>query len=293
MGHLACGMRFHQGHLVLRKQVARAVKHWLVRDGSTFIVQTDDALHGDLNAWLPLFHGGLDGTVSEGDVRALARSSQTFGRNIATVFDRWRSERDGSYRDWFVQECAGHGRMLREAYQRHEAHIHWLRHRFDRRIGSGNALADIALIVVDEIHGRERGDLQDARRRADEFFSSAIFTDLPNVRIASALWAGLAHRLVHGNWPNPGPSISHDVDFVSSYLPYCDLLFIENACEEILTNPPASANVPEHSKIYCSRTRDRFIGALEQIEASAPADVIGASAEVYGTDDAELPAFFS
>ena len=93
----------------------------------------------------------------------------------------------------------------------------------------------------------------------------------------------------------PDPSFSRDVDFVSAYLPYCDVMFIEKTCADILTSNPAKPQVPESARVFSRRSGNAFIAFLRDLEASVSAEQRALVQEVYGADwdRPDLEIFFS
>lgn len=291
LGHLTCGAKFVSSRCILERQVLAALTEWL-RGNSSFVFSREisEAIPAKINVWLPLIYGALDSMVSPEELRALGASKASFKNNFDMVVNRWRQETSNSFIDWFEQEVAARGRLMVNAYREHEPAINVLR----CRIGLGrfnypqSPLASLMMRILECLE--DSGEVSENRiSKAETFFASEGFRQIPIVRIESALCAGLAHRLVHGGSKNWDASFSNDMDFVSAYLPYCDAMFIENTCADILTSNPARPLVPECDRVFSMRSKDRFLKYLNQLEASVSSEHRARVRDIYG-DDWDKPA---
>ena len=93
--------------------------------------------------------------------------------------------------------------------------------------------------------------MRTAFRKRVNFFHSSIFSQIPVVSIGATMWAGLAHRFHNGqkDWK---PSIANDITAISTYLPFCDAMFLENECANLLTTNPVKGRIGY-------KTRDFFV----------------------------------
>ena len=94
----------------------------------------------------------------------------------------------------------------------------------------------------------------------------------------------MAHKLVHGGQNEAETSFANDALFLSAYLPYCDAMFIDNACAEMLKKEPVHQKVPESDRVYSMQTKDEFLSFLKGIESVASPYHLAKISEVHGDD---------
>lgn len=283
--HLSYGTAFHDPKTVRDRQMLAALKVWIQGSGS-FTAGCDpvEAIKGKINVWLPTLYSGADSRLQPDEVADLEWVKTEIARSFEGVENRWRKEGTKRYRDWFEEEIAGHASVLLNAYRQHEPQIKTLQARIGtKRFGyprdpDANLMMRILEILEDAGWAREEGML-----KVKEFLASPVLRQIPIVRIGSALWAGLAHNVARGGWTKKGkyPS-AYDVQFISAYLPYCDAMFTDNACAEVLKVKPASQFVPENAKVYSMKTKDGFLKFLDSIESTASPGHRAKVCEVYG-----------
>ena len=99
--------------------------------------------------------------------------------------------------------------------------------------------------------------------------------EVPILKISSVMYAGLARNAGLGTKEPPKSMV--DVNFISSYLPYCDALFIDIKSAllliELPTDTPANMRLDEYkAKIFTKQNRGDFLLYLDQLVADIPAD---------------------
>lgn len=249
--HLSFGTKFLPHSVIRQSQVLRALDAWLSNGkGSPTTVDQSEAISGAVNAWLAHIYPSLDGKLLAEEVKVISETKTNLKSGLGSVIARWRSEAGKGFKDWFGEEVAGNARSLHSV----------LRQR----------LQDVGY----------SGDQAEAK--AVEFLQTSHFADCPTVRIGAALWAGLAHRLTKGGGREWSESFGNDVAFLSAYLPYCDAMFVENTCADLLRTNPVKAVVPESSRIFSMKSKDEFLSFLEQIENDAAPAHLCRVREVYG-----------
>lgn len=80
-----------------------------------------------------------------------------------------------------------------------------------------------------------------------------------------------------------------DIDVVSTLLPYCDAIFVDNKCRSMLSNIPKTHKPPHECLVFSSKTSREFLRYLCEIRASATPDHLKLLHEVYGPTVMQLP----
>jgi hypothetical protein len=116
------------------------------------------------------------------------------------------------------------------------------------------------------------------------FLNSDIFRDTPFNRISTRLFAMIAYRAANGQKRPPGRGIGNDIDVVSSLMPYCDAMFIDNECRGLLSNVPKKYALGYTTRIFSRGNGDEFLDYIKSIEAAADPTILREVRAVYGDD---------
>ena len=116
------------------------------------------------------------------------------------------------------------------------------------------------------------------------FLSSDSFRDTPVNRISARLFASIAHRAANGQRKPPNRGMANDIGIVSSLMPYCDAMFIDNECRAMLENIPNKHALAFPARVFSLRDGDAFLAYLSDIEEAADKQVLQDVREVYGDD---------
>jgi hypothetical protein len=298
--HLSYGTKFIRYETIRELQVLSALKNWI--KGSKTVNHTgnpSEAINGKINVWLPRFYPSDDSKLQLEELAVLNERKADGDRNFEVVVKRWQSEKKNEFKDWFQQEVAGNSNVLLNEFRQYESHIKAMQSRLGgQRINYARLPAANLMMRILEALEANGWPGEGGMMKAKEFFASKEFRQVPIIRIGSALWAGTA-KAVHTQWAQKVAKAStsvlewyqekkfpsaNDVNFISAYLPYCDAMFIDNKCAEILKGKPANEKVSEGAKIYSLDTKEEFLKYLGQIETDAPPGHHAKVCEIYGEE---------
>ncbi len=104
------------------------------------------------------------------------------------------------------------------------------------------------------------------------------------------MFAGLANLARNGK-KNP-PKSTVDSQFISSYLPYCDAIFVDKESFVLLTklpkNTPKNLRLSEFSaKIFALNNKNDFLDYLDNIVKNIPSKQIEILKDISGNNYAE------
>lgn len=116
------------------------------------------------------------------------------------------------------------------------------------------------------------------------FLDSDVFRDVPANRISTLMFAAIAHRAANGQKKPPNRGMANDIGVVSTLLPYCDAMFIDNECLSLLENIPKRYAIDYPARLFSPRSGDAFLDYLKNIEATADPQILEDVREVYGDD---------
>jgi hypothetical protein len=103
---------------------------------------------------------------------------------------------------------------------------------------------------------QEIGQQQGTAKLA-EFLMQGAINEVPFNRIAAAMYASLAAKAAAGQKEIPNQGTATDIDIVSTLLPYCDAMFVDNKCRALLRDIPRDYALP-----YAKYSRQTLVRIL-------------------------------
>jgi hypothetical protein len=97
------------------------------------------------------------------------------------------------------------------------------------------------------------------------------------------MYASLAAKAAAGQKEIPNQGTATDIK-VSTLLPYCDAMFVDNKCRALLQDIPRDYALPYACKVFSLNTGADFIQYLTEIRDSVTPDHLKLIEEVYGPD---------
>ena len=293
--HLSGGKTLYSGLMIQDIQINEHFKNWLQNKKTIFNFDPQNICNEDLNEWTI----GLGLTVNipplPGEIEKLISYNDLTKEQIKNIWTRWQTEKYFKFLDRIKEETLGLWKgMLEELkiFAEREAEL-------ERKALSGEKY-DIK--IEDIFPPSTLRTLESLRRIAislgvpeDKILETIgrYFNDpdslleIPRIHISSMMFAGLA-RLAQLGKKNP-PKAFTDVSFISSYLPYCDALFIDIESRTILNDTPKEtpSNLrPDKypAKIFSLRQKEEFLYYLDQLIKDIPSDQMEIIKDIKGDD---------
>jgi hypothetical protein len=113
------------------------------------------------------------------------------------------------------------------------------------------------------------------------FFTENRMSEAPFNKIASAMYASIALKAAGGQKEPPNQGTFTDVGLISTLLPYCDAMFMDNKCRAILEDIPRHHRVNGTRKVY-SLNRRRLSDLSSLMKAAATPEHLSLLGQVYG-----------
>lgn len=117
-----------------------------------------------------------------------------------------------------------------------------------------------------------------------QFLNSGAIDEAPFCIIGAAMYASLAKKATSGQKKVPNQGTATDVNIVSTLLPYCDAMFMDNGCRALLQDIPKDYALPHSCKVFSPNTGADFIRYLTDIRDSVSPEHLALIEEVYGPD---------
>jgi len=103
------------------------------------------------------------------------------------------------------------------------------------------------------------------------------------------MWASLARKAASGQKTVPNQGTVTDINIVSTLLPYCDAMFVDNGCRALLHDIPKTHALPYPCRVFSPNSGTDFIRYLTEIRDSATSDHLRLVEQVYGPDPLKPP----
>jgi hypothetical protein len=116
------------------------------------------------------------------------------------------------------------------------------------------------------------------------FLNSDDFKDTPVNKIATRLFASIAHRAANGQKRPPNRGMANDIGILSSLMPYCDAMFIDNECRAMLENIPKKHALPYPARVLSPQCGHAFLEYLQSSEEGADKQIWEDVRELYGDE---------
>lgn len=290
--YLSAGVEFESDTVVLQRQLHHALDmleghapvnlNTYIGDGAREIV------HGRLDQWSDRLQISIHFSTAAEDIDAYRSSRDEAGEVFKKHWERWMAQTGRRFEDWYNEERRGRFPTWLMLYQQHLERL--------QRQGSGVKVTNenledminppMAVMVVYGLirHFTAAGSTYpEAHERLAEFFASEAALAAPANDISSLLLAALARKAASGQKTPPNRGTVNDITVISSYLPYCEALYVDDQFAGLLREEPLATRLrPYGARVFSNRTRREFLDHLKAIQVDAPADHLARVSEVYG-----------
>jgi hypothetical protein len=279
---LSGGITFFDSEGIRRSQVAVLAEAWAKGEEPTFHFNASEITYGELHGWNERFYivSNIDKTDWATSIREARDATH---ETISRIFQNsWRKERK-TFADWYELERAGYQRNLAEVMLRDtESRIAILTgvRAMNHEVFLPSP-AELLFRTADAVIERHATPAEKPQRLAS-FYSENRIKDAPSIKIESAMYASIAIKAAAGQKTPPNQGMAADINLVSTLLPYCDAMFMDNGCRSILSDVPKSFQFVDANKVYSLNRKEQFIAYLRELEESASAEHLQTLREVYG-----------
>ena len=284
--HFSGGVSFYDADAIRRLQVARLTQRWLNKEDVGFDFDPEEIADGKLHEWSGRIFITVDG-VLPGMAEELRRVRRTGQQGMQKVFARWQREKK-SFKEVFEIEKSAYCQNLISMYQAEcERRVQMLALALLGQLPSLNDFLPsptrYMVMNLQQIFERAVGKEHSAATMS-EFLRSGAINEAPFNIIDAAMYASLAMKAAAGQKEVPNQGTFTDVNLVSTLLPYCDAMFMDNGCRALWQDIPKEHKLPFPCAVFSPNTGGDFIRHLKEIRDSASSEHLRLVAEVYGPD---------
>ena len=228
-------------------------------------------------------------------IRKSEKSNAITRERLETIWRKWEKEKNVQFTERVIEETLGFGKGLIEVAKQFEERRNIVMKKMAQGAAYDLDLNDVLPPMSNDIL-EELFRIARKNGLAGQQISETILAylndidallEIPKIRIGSAMYAGLAHKAKNGKICPP--KSLNDVEFISSYLPYCDAIFVDKESELLLKEFPK--NTPSYLKpkefstqIFSLRNKDAFLDYLDKIVSEIPKNQIEILKDIKGED---------
>lgn len=241
----------------------------------------DGILDGERNAWLPELHISANMSFSQ-FAPAVRAGRDSAAAEFQALAVQWAKDKP-SFRTVLKRELNSLSSANRGA-------VRASAERFQRGLETGD--------WVEMVEGNDSTVMRQFRQLRSFFEKRGVAEDrsaqavvgfwdwkgnhqLPEHRVSSYLFAGLARRMASGQGP-PDRGTLNDIRAIATYGPYVDAMFIDKMFETLLGERPLATELSMKARFFSVRNGEAFLAYLNALSARAGENVRRFAAEAYG-----------
>jgi hypothetical protein len=283
--NLSGGVFFYSAYEIKTMQAATLAKAWARGTDPEFSFEASGVIHGEPHKWTERYYLTTS-SYKEQYIDALREQREKSHEGVSSIFNNtWRIKRF-SFAEWYDLEKNSHQKyMLQNVISRSEkrkalAATPWLLTLDDLLHSEAeNMVHMIGDIILREAQFDATVKPHELRQ---SFFTKFRLGDAPFNRIGAAMYASIAMKAASGQKKPPNQGMVTDIEVVSTVLPHCDAMFMDNGCRAILHDIPQSHRPDGIDRVYSMNRKAEFLDYLRSILASACPEHLEFVKQVYG-----------
>lgn len=281
---LSHGVSFDSPEQISQRQLNTALLAWMKNERPAYDFDPERVTNGGLNDWKERYIISVRGMEYPTDVvQGIRQYRDAVTAGVRDVFKYYQSNPHSDFEYWWRHErnagknaIIGAARLYAERVREMAATGEFSLNRLYSSIGF-----DQYRLIMEVLRG-SGVSTTDLAPRMIAFLDSEIFKDYPSSRISTLIWAAIARKAALGQKKIPNTGMMNDIVAVSTYLPYCDAMLIDNECRGLWESIPSQYRNSYSTRLYSYNTRQQFLNYLHEIEESAESAVLTCVRQVYG-----------
>ncbi len=273
--HFSGGKTLFPAHVIEEQQVRQHFACWLDGKHAIFELDPQNISFRDLHTWEIGMRISVGFSQQAEEIDNLKKVNTSTEQQLANIWKRWQSE-EMSFEDRVREEVLGFGKGVltstRAFVQRRENAT--LRAVSDPtfQFEINDILPPPAFSLLSKLiqSAIEKGvDQTKVLDIIHKYLNDAdSLLDVPYLKINSVMFAGLARSARLGE--KKAPKSTADMQFISSYLPYCDAMFVDKQSARVLKELPKGTRkqfrIGEYdTRFFTLNDRDKFISYLNDL----------------------------
>ena len=292
--HFSSGKTLNPSFVIQQEQLLKRFSDWLADEETVFEFDAQDICEENLHSWSVGMRVSIHMGPRGNEVDDLQKSNQTTKANIAKLWSDWSDVKTFNFPEQVKKETDAYGTTIVKVARDYEEKSQQAM----QRVASGGKSFDINEILPPPANDLLREMMRQASiagvspeqtpHKIVEFFANTdVLLEIPKMKISSVLFAGLA-KLAYNGKKKP-PNSFADVEFISSYLPYCDAMFVDKECFVLINELPKDIKDKYrindyNTEVFSLNHRQAFLDYLDRLVDEIPDEQKQAVEDVSGSD---------
>ncbi|MGH9495452.1 MAG: hypothetical protein ACRD3B_10680 [Candidatus Sulfotelmatobacter sp.] len=290
--YFSCGEGFEHAEGIKMRQIGQAARCWLKNEPLVFNLDPTRISSGRLHDWDGRMYVTVDGELP-GTLRGLRAERNRTYVGLQEVFVQWQQQKK-SFKEVHAAEKASHRQALvngyiRRCHKRAQMAMQMFR-------GTIPSLDDVLpsweenqMFSLEHQFLNQGQDEKKGMELLCAFLQSDAIDNTPFNIVGAAMFASLSRKAAGGQKRIPSQGMANDVEVISALLPYCDAMFVDNECRELLRGIPKEYKLPFGCQVFSYNTRAQFIRYLTDIRDAVSLEHLKSVEQVYGPDPLKPP----
>lgn len=299
--HFSSEKTLFPSSMIQRFQLQEHFGNWIEQKPTTFVFDPQNISFGgsDIHEWNAGIRVSVGGSVRDGEIEEQTKINESARSRFDEVWQVWRNESHINFEEKVRGEILSFGKSVIKTVVDFEK----------RKIEAAYRLAQDPNYEIDlnDVLHPESGEILSALTRVaraksipekeipatiGKYFNDyTALLEVPYLKISSIMLGGLARFAGLGEYKQP-PKSAADIEFISSYLPYCDAMFVDlqsrRLIKELPKNAPPLMKLDEYTtKVFSIRQSDDFLKYLDNLLENIPPEVQESIKDMEGDNHGE------
>lgn len=297
--HFSSGKTLYPNSLVQRLQIEQHFAEWLINKSTSFSFDPHSiSFDRDLHDWSIGVHVSVGSQPRQSEVEELKKTNKSTQDQLKTIWKIWAKESDVSFEQKVRNEVLALGESSIKTtidFERRQVEASYKiatdpSYQIDLNDILPPPSAELIQSLTHIARSHSIPEDEIPPKIVQYFTDYNALLEIPSIKISSVMFAGLARSAGLGE--KKIPKSTADVQFISSYLPYCDALFVDKQSRKLLKELPQ--DIPNHlklsefkAKVFSVNQKTEFLDYLDQIVDEIPENQKKVILDVSGEDYAE------
>ncbi|MFQ5713874.1 MAG: hypothetical protein ACE5GU_07575 [Candidatus Scalinduaceae bacterium] len=267
----ARGHEFSPDYSIKKNQLVSSFSAFLQSNNEYFLTKDSDAFDENIHSWDDYYRVDIQPYL--GDVEEIRRGKYEAVSALVDIFDGWRSN-EATFEEDQRSEAVGYAKSLLNQYVDGLSKLATSRVQeyFNLSIESQFIRT---LLYFDE----DKLSYEDRIKRIKVFLVSDYFVNTPYIDISCQLFAVLRKLVRNGAYTNKEKAkeklagLYYDVDFISTYGPYCDAMFVDRVMMTWLLDRDAKISNRYSFSVFSAERWDEFHQYLNNFDEKISEEV--------------------
>jgi len=219
---LSHGVSFYNHATIEKFQICEHAENWLSgKSNKKLKLDADSVIPGNIHAWQDKFIISVNFPEKEDWAEDLRKIREKTHRGVARVFQRWQTEKDRTFEDWYEEESMAFGRVTLQVCFSHLAKFAQAATRHTKLTINDLFPPPSVILVRSIFEAFRRTGIQDSEiiPKTVEDLTSPSLKNVPFNKISSMLYAALARKAAAGKKKPPNLGLTTDIRIISVPLP--------------------------------------------------------------------------